>query len=100
MPMHLQCLGWKKTMMCDIDAALACGTGSAAADIGDGDVSAWCRDITNGAKPAHWNAPILVRHPRVGTIAFTLSLRALDSSMSILHVALGIWTLMLVCATQ
>ena len=56
-------------MLCNVDAALACGTGSAAADLVDGSISAWCRDITHGAKPAHCNAPILLRQPQVSTIA-------------------------------
>ena len=39
--MRSQCLGWEKTVLFNVDAALAHGTGSVAADLGHGEASAW-----------------------------------------------------------
>ena len=55
-------------MMFDVDAALGCGGGSTADDESEGGREPWPTDITNGVQPRRWDAPMLIRHPRVCTI--------------------------------
>jgi len=70
-------MDWRKTMMFDVDAALGCGGIPTAADKSEDGGQRWASDISNAVPPTRWDAPMLIRHPRVCTICAASSVKGL-----------------------